>query len=499
MTLQEALQRLDTFEQTRYAYQHAMGVLSVDGVTAAPSASSRGRGETMALLSEVTYKQLTDPATADMLHTLLDHASELPQKTRRQAEELFDSYQETTCIPLEEYVAYSRLLNDADAVWHQAKADNDFPAFAPYLAQLVTYARRFAGYRDTTKAPYDVLLDQFEKGTSMATLDPFFAALREKLSPLILAIAEKPEPRTDFLHQLYPVEDQRRFSARLMALMGIDSTRCTLTETEHPFTDGFNRWDVRITTHYFDHDVASSMYSVIHEGGHALYELGVGENVQFTCLAGGSSMGIHESQSRFYENLIGRSYAFCQSLVPIMWECFPQQMAGIDAETLYRAVNLVKPSLIRTEADELTYAQHIMVRYELEKQLFTGTLAVNDLPQAWNDMYRAYLGVTVPNDREGVLQDSHWSGGAFGYFPSYALGSAYGAQMLHRMKQELDVDAIASGGDLTPITAWLGEKIHHYGRLLTPAQLLESACGGPFEPHYFVDYLTEKYTALYRL
>lgn len=499
MKLQEALERLDTYEKTSHAYSHAMGVISLDAVTCAPSGSARGRGETMALLSEVTYKQLTDPATADMLHTIMEHSEEVTLKTRRQAEVLLESYDELTRIPMDEYVEFSRLLNDADAVWHQAKLDSDFASFAPYLEKLVDYTRRFAAYKNDKKPVYDVLLNQFEKGASMDMLDPYFNALRKQLTPLILAIAEKPEPRTDFLHQYYPMEAQRHFSDKLMEMMGIDRAYCGIGETEHPFTNGFNRWDVRITTHYMEHDVASSMYSVIHEGGHALYEMGIADDLQFTCLGTGSSMGIHESQSRFYENLIGRSFDFCQALLPVMRECFPEQMKDIDAETLYRAVNLAHPSLIRTEADELTYALHIMVRYELEKQLMSGDLKVADLPAAWNAMYKDYLGVTVPNDREGVLQDSHWSGGAFGYFPSYALGSAYGAQMLHFMEKDVDVWGTAAKGDLRPITAWLGEKIHRYGQLLTPSQLIENACGGPFDPHYFVDYLTEKYTALYNL
>ena len=210
-------------------------------------------------------------------------------------------------------------------------------------------------------------------------------------------------------------------------------------------------------------------------------------------------MGLHESQSRFYENLIGRSLPFCRAVLPVMQACFPEQMRGISPEELYRGVNVAQPSLIRTEADELTYPLHIMVRYELEKRLIAGDMRVAELPGAWNEMYRDYLGVEVPDDRRGVLQDTHWSGGAFGYFPSYALGSAYGAQMLARMEQEMDVWGPVERGDLSQVTQWLRERIHRHGRMLTPAQALENACGAPFDPQCYVNYLTGKYSALYGL
>jgi carboxypeptidase Taq len=221
--------------------------------------------------------------------------------------------------------------------------------------------------------------------------------------------------------------------------------------------------------------------------------------LQGTLLASGSSMSIHESQSRFYENLIGRSHAFCEVLLPELKALFPEQMAGVDVETLYRAANLAEPSLIRTEADELTYSIHVMIRYELEKAMISGDLKTADIPGEWNRMYREYLGVEVPDDRRGCLQDSHWSFGAIGYFPSYALGSAYGVQMLEQMEKDVDVWGAVRAGDLRPITAWLGGKIHRYGQLLTPNELVLSACGGPFDAHHYVNYLKKKYCELYSL
>ena len=297
----------------------------------------------------------------------------------------------------------------------------------------------------------------------------------------------------------WPVAQQRLFSEKIMALEGIDPLNCVLGETEHPFTNGTNKWDIRITTHYYEEDPFSSLYSVIHKGGHALYELDVRDDLQFTCLSGGVSMGVHESQSRFYENIIGRSRAFCTPLLKIMKEVFPDQMKGVTEEELYSAINLSKPSLIRTVADELTYSLHVMIRYELEKAMIAGNLKVADIPGEWNRLYKEVLGVDVPDDKHGCLQDSHWSFGGVGYFPSYALGSAYGVQMLHEMEKTVDVRGTVAKGDLSPVTAWLTEKIHQYGSLKKPADLLPGAMGGPLDAKVYTDYLKKKFGELYKL
>ena len=499
MTIETAVSKLNELEASLNAYQHAMSVLSLDGATAAPRKAALGRGKTIAFLSGKTYTLMVNDETREVLETILAAGEQVDAPTHRRAELLKEDLDDMTRIPMDEFVAYQNLVSDADAVWHEAKEKSDYPMFAPYLEKIIDFNRRFAAYKDASKPVYDVLLNDYEKGASMATLDTFFGLLREKLTPVILEVGKKPAPRTDFLHQHFPAHLQRVFSDRLMAMMGMDRECCAIAETEHPFTDGFNKWDVRITTNYNEHNLASSLYSVVHEGGHALYELGTADEFQFTCLAGGSTMGIHESQSRFYENIIGRSLPFCRALIPVLKEIFPQQFAGVTPEMLFAAVNKAEPSLIRIEADELTYPMHIMVRYEIEKLMMAGEVKVNELPALWNKMYKDYLGVTVPNDREGILQDTHWSGGMIGYFPSYALGSAYGVQMLAAMEKDVDVWSAAEKGDLRPITAWLGEKIHRHGRFLKPAQLLENAMGAPFDANYFVDYLVRKFTDLYKL
>ena len=302
-----------------------------------------------------------------------------------------------------------------------------------------------------------------------------------------------------FLFKHYPAEIQRKFSDYLMEVLGMDRSHCAIAETEHPYTTNFNNKDVRITTHYHEDNLVSSLYSVVHEGGHGLYELGAEDQYNFTVLSGGASMSLHESQSRFYENIIGRSKAFISAIFPKVQEFFPEQLAGVDADMFYRAVNKAEPSLIRIEADELTYCNHIMIRYEIEKQLIAGTLEVKDVPAEWKRLYKEYLGVDVPNDKEGCLQDSHWSGGMLGYFPSYALGSAYGAQMLHKMEEDLGhIWEDVAQGDLSKVTAWLKEKIHRHASFYKPGELFESVCG-KFDAKYYTDYLTEKYTALYEL
>jgi len=354
MTLEQALARMNELQTAQQAYNHAMGVLSLDGDTAAPSASAKGRAETMGYLSGVTYQLLVNDEVREALETILAHRDSVTPIQARQAELFKEDYDDSVRIPIDEYVAYSTLLTKANAVWHEAKLKDDYASFAPYLEELITYNRRFAAYKNDKKPAYDVMLDSFEKGASTATLDPFFALLREKLSPVILEVARRPAPDCSFFAQRFPLADQRIFSDKLMEMMGLSRDRCGIAETEHPFTTNFNKWDVRITTHYSEMDVADSMYSVIHEGGHALYELGTADEIQFTNLASGATMGLHESQSRFYENLIGRSLPFCKALLPVMQECFPTQMKGVTAEQFYAAVNKAQPSLIRTQADEPT-------------------------------------------------------------------------------------------------------------------------------------------------
>ena len=498
-SVEQAVQALKKHQQTMAAYGHAMGVLYLDATTAAPIDTWEGRGKTMEILSGITYDLSTSPEIGQLLSFLEENQEALDAQTRREVEVLRKNYDQTQRIPAEEFIAYSVLMNDAQGVWSKAKNENDFASIAPYLERIVEFNRKFAGYYNPDMDPYNALLNEYEEGMNTDTLDAFFAQLRGVIVPLIEKISHAEQIDDSFLKKHYPVEIQRKFSDYLMEVLGMDRSHCGIAETEHPYTTNFNNKDVRITTHYYEDNLVSSMFSVIHEGGHALYELGADDKYNYTALSGGVSMGIHESQSRFYENLIGRSEAFVHAIFPKVKELFPAQLEGVDETMFYRAINRAEPSLIRTEADELTYALHVMVRYEIEKQMIAGTLAIRDVPAEWNRLYREYLGVDVPNDSEGCLQDSHWSGGSIGYFPSYALGSAYGPQMLKKMEEDLgDIWSDVARGDLGRVTAWLREHIHRHASFVKPGALFESVCG-KFDAKYYTDYLTEKYTKLYDL
>lgn len=500
MTTQEALKIYREKISAMDALGHAMGVLHYDGATVAPTDSAEGRGKTLAYLSGCAYEIETGSELMEAAQFLKAHADELNAQDRREIEVFLRESEFTASIPQEEYVAYVELLNKADAVWHKAKKDSDFAAFAPIVKEIFDTNVRFAKYYKPDQKPYDTQLSRYERGLTMEKTDAFFNALKARIVPLLRKVMAQPQVDDSFLRgKTFPIEAQRKFSDYLMDVITINRDRCAIGETEHPFTTNFNKKDVRITTHYHEQNPISSMYSVIHEGGHALYELHSADELEGTVLSGGVSMSIHESQSRFMENLIGRSREFIELIFPKMQEFFPEQLAGVMAEQLFLAVNKVEPSLIRTEADELTYALHVLVRYEIEKGLFDGSITAEELPAVWNAKYKEYLGIDVPDDRRGVLQDSHWSGGNVGYFPSYALGSAYGAQMLAKMKQTVDVAGAVRSGDLHPITNWLEKHIWKFGGLYDPMDLLERAVGEPFDPKYFTDYLEEKFSAIYGL
>lgn len=498
MNLEEARKKLSGQQQAECACRHAMGMLEYDAATAAPKETFAARGRTLAVLSGWGHGLAAGPEAQAVLDCLAEHMDELSPAERRVTQRKRKNLRELRAIPVEEYRAYAALTNEARTVWERAKTNSDYALFEPYLARIVEANRRFAALVAPDKAPYDYLLDKYEEGLDMARCDVFFDTLRTHLVPLLAELVQLPQPDTRLLHEPVPAARQGRLAEKLMDILGLDRGHCGLGVTEHPFTMDFSKYDVRITTHYYENDFTSSMFSVIHEGGHALYELHTADEFAFTDLGGGVSMGIHESQSRFYENLLGRSREFVGFIYPALTEACPA-LSAHTPEELWRAVNRAEPSLIRTEADEFTYYLHVLVRYELEKSLISGEITTKELPERWNDLYRQYLGVTVPDDRYGVLQDSHWAGGQIGYFPSYALGSAYGAQLLAKMQETVDVYACLARGDFAPINAWLETRIWRFGSLYPPAELLERALGAPFDPMYYVNYLKAKAAEVYAL
>ena len=481
------------------AYNHAMSLIYYDGATTAPKGTAPNRARALSILSEETYKLSTSDETISLLEFLDAHRDELSAKDARAVYLSLKDIKEMKLIPMDEFVAYQELMVEADDVWHRAKETSDFELFRPVLEKIFETTVRFAKYCAPNMEPYNYCLNKFEEGLTIGKCDEFFATLRSRIVPLIKKISDAKQVSDDCIKGDFDELAQEKFSYELMKTIGIDLDHCGLGTTEHPFTTSIgSHHDVRITTNYDTTNLASSMFSVIHEGGHALYDMNSADELAYTCLDGGVSMGIHESQSRFYENLLGRSEAFVNYIFPKMQACFPS-LQGYTAGDVYKAINLVTPSLIRTEADEVTYCLHVMIRYELEKRVVGGTLAVKDLPAEWNKLYKEYLGVDVPDDKRGVLQDSHWSGGGIGYFPSYALGSAYGAHLLHKMKETVDVEACLAEGNFAPINEWNRENIWKYGCLKNPNELLKDAIGEEFDPTHYTDYLEKKYSKIYGL
>ena len=343
------------------------------------------------------------------------------------------------------------------------------------------------------------MLDDYEPGMTQEKYDAFFMALKERLVPLIQKVTKAKKKNEEFLHQEFPIEDQKKFMTQLLEYLHFDSSWGYQNESEHPFTSWTCENDCRTTTKYVKNDVISAVLSTVHEVGHAYYEHNVDPKYDGMILSEGISSGMHESQSRLCENYLARTTAFWKYHYPKLQETFPTQLGNVSFEEFYEAINVAKPSFVRTEADELTYPLHVLVRYEIEKGLFNGTISTEGLNETWNKMYKEYLGVDVPNDKVGILQDVHWSDGSFGYFPTYALGTAFAAQYMHAMRKDLDVDTLLSNNQYDVIMNWLKEHIHKYGFRYEAPELMKMVSGEEFNVNYYLDYLEEKYTKLYNL
>ncbi len=498
MSTQEKILEFKKYQQKMHAFNHAMGVLYYDAETCMPKGASENLGKTIAVLSEELYKIQTAKELEDIIEGLKGET--LDEQTAKELKDIIEDKEKTQKIPVEEFIDYQVVRNEATHVWQTAKGKSDYESFKPLLEKLITYTKKFAKYQKPEEENiYNTILNDYEKDLTTDVLDTYFEKLRTDLVPLIAKINEKTDIQYDFMHKKYPVDMQKKLSDYLMDVLVIDKNFCAIGQTEHPFTTNFDKTDVRITTNYKEDSFASSFYSVIHEGGHGLYELNTGDNLKGTVLASGTSMGIHESQSRFFENIIGRSKEFSQLVFPKMQELFSEQLLGVTADDFYKAVNKVTPSLIRIEADELTYSMHIMIRYEIEKAIFQDKVSVDELPALWNKLYKDYLGVTVPNNEYGVLQDIHWANGLFGYFPSYSIGSAYASQIADSMRKDIDLDKLIKENNLKPVVQWLTDHIYKYGKMLTPNEVIKNCCKADFNADYYVKYLTDKYSEIYDL
>ena len=478
------------------AYNAATVVMDWDTSTgSAPEEAGEYTAKLLGILAGEAFALSTCDETVSLLKDCMAEPSD-DEIEQAVVKRLWEDYEKTHAIPQREYQEFHELTSKGMRVWEKAKGTKDFSLFAPTLGKLIEKAKKIKGYQPKKDGLtlYDLMLDEYEKGFTTAELDRFFDGLKKELMPLVKAISEKQdEVRTDFLNRPCDVESQKAFNRLLAEYLGFDLKRGVIAESEHPFTTSLHNHDVRITSHYDENMVASAIFSTIHET-----EQNNSDEITMTPLSGGSC-AVHESQSRMFENMIGRSEAFWEPLYPKFKEVFKGQFDDVSMEEFVRGINAAAPSLIRTESDELTYCFHIMIRYELEKMMFDGEVSVDELPKLWNQKYREYLGVEPENDGEGILQDVHWSGAMFGYFPSYALGNAIAAQLYHAMDKNVDVEKALRSGDLSPIRAYLREHIHQYGTMRETKKLLKDATGEEFNPDYYIQYLKAKYSKLYRL
>jgi len=488
---------LDTAEK----YNHAANVMYFDLETICPSAAMERQGDTAAFLSTEGYKVIKSDEFIAAAEYLYDHRDEgLSPLDKTLAEALHRDYVKIKNITPEMNHEFSLIYNKAYIDWLGAKEKSDFSLFVPSLKKVNEIGLKSIELRDERAAdPYDEMLSDYERGITSADLDEAFGLCRERLIPLLEKIKKSSKViRRDFLTRTVTDEAQKKMAKYLLDTIGYDFTRGAFTTTEHPFTSELARDDIRVTTHYHPDAFASSLYSIVHEGGHALFgQMQPAEHYDHH-IEDRMTLGMHESVSRFYENRIGRSESFIKLIYPHAREIFPEVLSDVSEKELYEAVNIVEPSLIRTEADEFTYTFHIIIRYEIEKMIVSGKVKIEDLPTVWNDKYEEYLGIRPGCDRDGVLQDVHWSGG-FGYFPTYALGNMYNAMYFNRMKSEIAPDALIKAGDFSAINGWMAKNVFAKANLLSAKEWIKDVTGRDFTPVDFLDYIEEKFGAIYAI
>ena len=501
MTNQQKLKKLFAILEEVEAYGRCLGKVNFDMECCAPEEGIEKAGEDMAILGKRLHK-LTHSKTFETLVCEL-HADDegLTPVQKKTVEHLYDYYSKSKNISAK--LSYEMDLAESKAygAWLKAKKAGDFSLFRDAFADQVKYTRLAVELRDEKKATvYDTCLDDIEKGGSIEQLDAFFAALKARIVPLLRRVVEEGKPiREDFMSRPVPVSAQEAMSRWLLEIEGLRKSALVLMTTEHPFTTNFGRCDVRVTTHYHENSFISNVFTTLHEGGHALFMQNEPQEIHDEHCADSMSNAMHETISRFYENIIGRSEAFIAFAAPKIREFAGGVFDDISERELFEAVNVARPSLIRTEADELSYCLHILIRYELEKAFINGEITVDEVPALWNAKYKEYLGIEVPDDARGCLQDVHWAGIDYGYFPSYALGNAYGVQILRTMEKDFDVFAAVRAGELTKIRDWLTEKVFSIASLTTPDEWIRAITGEPLNPDYFLDYLEDKFTKLYEL
>ncbi len=479
----------------------ALSVLSWDKEVNMPPKGLEARVQQMTTLSRLTHTL----STSDEMGQLIEDAEAELKGADYDSNEasllryLKKSYDDARKVPPDFVARASELSGQAHAAWVKARAENDYPSYVPFMEQVIEMCQELADYYGYEDEKYDALLDQFETGMKTADVRAIFEASKAELVPLRQAIAERETAVSDELvHQYFDVAKQKEFARYIATAIGYDFQRGHLSTVVHPFSTSFSRNDARITTRWYPDFLNPSLFGTLHESGHAMYEQGTHPDLARTPLARGTSLGIHESQSRMMENFVGRNRGFWQAHFPKLQETFPTQLGNATAEDFYLAINKVQPSFIRVEADELTYNFHIILRFELEQAMLNGEIAAKALPDAWNTKMEALLGIIPPTDSQGCLQDVHWTRPGFGYFPTYALGNLYAAQFMETaVSQNPTIESELASGQTTALLAWLRENIHQHGHKFTPKELVQRVTGKPLSHQAFTRYATTKFSDIY--
>lgn len=476
-------------------------LLGWDQQTYMPTGGAEGRGNQMALVGRLIHERSTDPELGKLLDELKPYAASLDPDSddARLVKVTARSYEKAVKVPTQYVVDFAMTRTLGQQAWMEARAKSDFSIFRPHLEKIVALRQEYAAFFPNFEHPYDALLDDFEPNMKTADVKVIFDGLRPKQVELIKAISKKPQVDDSFLHQPFDEKKQWDFGVEVITKFGYDWNNGREDKSAHPFTTEFGYKDVRITTRVAPDFLNAMIFGTMHECGHALYGQGVAPELDRTGLDGGASLAMHESQSRMWENLVGRSLPFWQHFYPRLQETFPQ-LAGIPLEKFYKGINKVQPSFIRVEADEATYNLHIMLRLEMEIAMLEGKVAVKDVPELWNSKMKDYLGVTPPNDAKGVLQDIHWSDGSIGYFSTYALGNLISVQLWEKMIQDHpDLEEQIRQGKFETLLGWLRKNIHRHGGKFEPQELVQKVTGSKIDPAPYVRYLTKKYSEIYNL
>ena len=498
--MQEKLKRLKEILALLKKYEHALGIMYFDFETIVPNDAREEEAEILDFFSNEHFKISSSDEMKELTQYLYDNKDKIEDPLDVfLINKLYDKYQKIKNITPEFDLKMSNIFSRSYNTWLKAKEAKDYNLFKDVFKEVIDIEKEAVEYREN-KLPnyYDNLLNDCEEGLLQEDLDPFFKELKEGLIDLINKIKNsKHVIRRDFLNRKVPIHKQELFSKCLLELNGYNFNKGVLSTTEHPFTSDIAKNDARVTTHYHEDMVLSNIYSIIHEGGHAILMQNEREEDYEHFINDYVTNGMHESVSRFYENIIGRSKEYVHLIYPKFIEIF-DEFKDISEQELYEAINIVEPSLIRTEADEVTYGLHIIIRYEMEKMICNNQIKVEDIPAMWNKLYKDYLGLDVHNDAEGVLQDVHWTSG-FGYFPSYAIGNCYNAMYLKRLEKELPFKELILKGDFKTINQWMKDNVFIHANVLTPKEWIKELTGESLSPKAFIEYLNNKYKEIYRL